>query len=349
MLSVLLVHSMLFLAPFALYHSWPIRNHVTSPLYYYAVLLIHIWNMPLFYLIGGFFSRQMFEKYGGWKFFYKRLFRIGLPFLIGYLLLSFYHVGSFIAYIKGGLSLSWQHVYDIFSFIGPLWFLYCLLLFYVMVLCGQYIYSFIFKRTLNLPPLFLVLLFIISGFGIFFLGKILFLYPPLHLTIEACPLLFYFSFFLFGWILYTRPKDLTFYGNYGWIFLLLALGLCFPVFAWLSHNKHMLGLYSNLDYWVMLLNPINAWLLTLGLLGVFYQWLSRYSRNLRFLADASYWFYLIQVPIVLVIQAYFTFHNLPMFLKLIYVYIIALAIMTLTYLIFVRKTYLGVILNGERK
>ena len=349
MLSGVLLHTMLFLSPPALYLYWPIRNQNTSLLYYYAILLIHVWYMPLFYLIAGFFAKLMFEKYGGRTFFFKRLYRIGLPFLIGYSLLSFYHIGSFIAYVKGGLSMTWQHAYDIFSFIGPLWFIYYLLIFYMMALCCQFGYTSVFKRSLNLPVLFLIFLFVIGGFSIFFLGNIIFLSPPLLLAIEIKPLFFYFSFFLFGWILYSRPKDFYFYESRGWIFLLLALGLGYPAFAWVSHNTHLLALHPELRYFIMLLNPLNSWLLSLGLLGVFYRWCSVHNKIMSFLAEASYCFYLIQVPIILPLQAYFIFHNLPMFLKMIYVYIISLGIMTVFYLLFVRKTWLGMILNGERK
>ncbi len=43
---------------------------------------IHSFRMPLFFLISGFFSHMMLEKYGAWKYLARRWTRIGIPFLM---------------------------------------------------------------------------------------------------------------------------------------------------------------------------------------------------------------------------------------------------------------------------
>ncbi len=349
MLSGVLMHSMLFLTPFKDFHEWPIHNPITRPIYFDFVLLIHIWYMPLFYLIGGYFARLIFNRYGTVQFIGKRLFRIGLPFLICFLLLSLYHTGDLVSYLYEGKKLSLQNYYDLYGFIGPLWFIYFLLYFYFMALLLQWLSHFIFKGKLQLHAAAFWVLFALFGFGLFYFTNNISLDPPLTLSIKPQALFFYFSFFLFGWILKARTSDLKFFSDYGWAFLLTALFLTFPCYLWIYYHPAYYQLYPALKIMMMFLNPVSSWLLTLGLLGCFYRFVTINSKFLRYLADASYTFYLIQVPIVLLVQAFFIFHNLPMFLKLIYVYVISLGIMTIFYTLLVRKTLLGVLLNGERK
>ena len=43
---------------------------------------IHSFRMPLFFLISGFFCHLMFQKYGLWRYLFRRWWRIGIPFLL---------------------------------------------------------------------------------------------------------------------------------------------------------------------------------------------------------------------------------------------------------------------------
>lgn len=49
---------------------------------------IHAWRMPLFFLISGFFSRMMFQRYGPALYLKRRWHRIGIPLLLGLVTVS---------------------------------------------------------------------------------------------------------------------------------------------------------------------------------------------------------------------------------------------------------------------
>ena len=43
---------------------------------------LHSFRMPLFFLISGFFANMVLAKYGLWKYFARRWWRIGAPLLV---------------------------------------------------------------------------------------------------------------------------------------------------------------------------------------------------------------------------------------------------------------------------
>src|SRR6185369_4117081 len=46
---------------------------------------LHSFRMPLFFLISGFFANMMLAKYGLWKYFMRRWWRIGAPFIVAFI------------------------------------------------------------------------------------------------------------------------------------------------------------------------------------------------------------------------------------------------------------------------
>lgn len=348
-LSGILLHSTIFLIPFSLFQQWPIRNPITGKVFYFLMLFIHVWYMPLFYFLAGYFSYRIFSKRTYWGFIKHRLFRIALPFFISFFLLSLYNTGSFIAHYKGGMQLNWSNVYAYFSFIGPLWFLYYLLFFYAITLICHVVYKKIFKEFVCNYPWLIILLFFIFDFLILLLHPNPLMTPPFNLSIDLATFCVYLNFFLFGWIYSTDKNNVEILSRIGWLMLLIGFLIVFPSFIWFSQKQRLLQSDLALKYLMMFSYLLSAWVITLGMLGVYYRWMTGYSQILRYVADASYWLYLIQVPIVLILQTYFTFFYLPLIFKLLYVYLISVIIMGLSYALFVRKTFIGIMLNGERK
>lgn len=350
-LSGILFHSLLFLTPFTLLHDWEVRNPITKPIYYFISLLIFSNYMPLFYILSGYFSKLIFDNYGTWVFIKHRFYRIGLPFFICFALLSLYNTGSFFAhyYVRPPIS-----PYIFFTFIGPLWFIYYLLYYYLIILFLQYISVKFFKNTdfsLKISSFLLACI----GFLSLLWNNSIFILPSLYLSISKSGFIIYFTFFLFGWILATSKsinnpvnKDrVSNLKNWYWLLLLLGLGIIFPLFAWLS-TSNLTAKTTPLKIIAMLISIINSWFLSLGLLGMFYRFFDVYSKTLRYFAAASYWFYLIQVPIISILQLYFISFTMPLVFKLLNVYIFSIVIMAITYTLCVRKTFIGVLLNGQR-
>lgn len=348
MLSGVLLHSALFLVPLSLFIGWPVRNSTTSVSYFYLVVIIFSWFLPLFYSLAGYFSHQLFDKYGYRHFIKHRLLRIGLPFLIAFCLLSIFNGLSFIAYYKGGLVLNWHNAYMFFGFLGPLWFLFYLLLYYVIVLTLQILIKNLLQKISRLSQPLLIILGILLQFLVLWIFNNNIMNFPRSFTINPTFFFTYLIFYLYGWLLAILPNKLAWITRWCWLMSIIGFLLTFPAYAMMLHAS-LLQQYSVQFKWLMMLfNAIATWCITLGILGIFCRWFNGYSAILRYLTAASYWFYLTQVPIIAILQAYFSLLNLAEIFKLIYVFLFAIAIMVVSYALFVRKTWFGILLNGAR-
>lgn len=242
--------------------------------------------------------------------------------------------------------VNYLHIFWIYR---SLWFLYYLLIFYAIVLICHAIYKQFFKELGFNHLIILIALFFIFDFFIVLYFPNPFMIIPFNLTIDLTTFFIYFSFFLFGWINSGNNANLNSLGQAGWLLLLIAILLIFPSFIWATQGKGLISTNVTFNFIMTVSYLLSAWFITLGMLGIYYRWITGYSAVLRYVTDAAYWLYLTQVPVVLIVQAYFTFLHLPLVFKLLYVYLISILIMILSYALLVRRTFIGVVLNGERK
>jgi peptidoglycan/LPS O-acetylase OafA/YrhL len=89
-------------------------------------------------------------------------------------------------------------------------------------------------------------------------------------------------------------------------------------------------------------------LLTLSVLLVGQRFLARSNTWLKFCADSSYWVYLIHLPIILFLQTLLIPIALSVLGKLALVTLATWLFCLATYVVFVRYTPIGWILNGKR-
>lgn len=156
--------------------------------------------------------------------------------------------------------------------------------------------------------------------------------PPPHL------IAYYGCFFFFGAAAYARDGTGTRLGT-RWP-VLLPLGLCvlFPAGIALLSNRPA----------GILLQPAYAWTMALGLIGLFHAVASRPRPFITWLADASYWMYLAHLPVVIALQILVRDWQMPGTLKFVLVLVAATAVLTESYRLFVRQTFVGRLLNGPR-
>ncbi len=119
--------------------------------YIFLLLLVSIGGifqtslLGLFFLLGGYFTPNSYDRKGGYLFWKERIIRIGIPLLLYVVLInpvmiytlsllgippwdtSPYLQGSFFDYYFI-MFQTWQGIIDFFSFGGPMWFLRVLLL-----------------------------------------------------------------------------------------------------------------------------------------------------------------------------------------------------------------------------
>jgi len=359
MLCGVTMHSLMFFTPLGFY-SWPVRSLYTSDVFSYFVINFHIFYMSLFYLIAGFFGALIQSRYG-WKSFWKqRAKRIGLPFLICMLLLSLYHLGAFINFTaQHKHDITMNDIYYFFGYTMVLWFLYYLLLLYVVMFAAfgfwQLAIPSIIKTKLKVffahvyKQWYLVFLLMLPTMVVLLLQQSAMLEPPLDLIPKLDVLFYYFCFFLAGWILYYyQIKEAIYLWRGSWIYFFISLFILFPIYCY----PFLQQFYRDSVLWDMLLKilyTLNAWLLCIGLLAFCQYLFNKENKPLKYLADASYWCYLVQIPIIVILQFYFRVYPVSVLIALIGIMGITMLILILSYTWFVRYTWIGVLLNGKKQ
>jgi glucan biosynthesis protein C len=334
---------------------------------------IHMFRMPVFFLIAGYFGRLLLERRGTKAFIRDRAKRILVPLVAGLPVVFIVIVVMYLlAALATGMDLKAIQAQqqtaqaegqgDGFN-LAHLWFLYYLAMFYaVALLIRAALGQFIDRGGKLQASVNAVVRFLMRGVWgpvILALPIAAFFYQsdtwsswtglpaPFSIVPQAGALLSYGL--IFGWLL-QRQSHLMLALEKGWpMYLALAVVLaivCYliagPTPRWAPYLEGRSLLIYSAAY------MIATWCWVFGLIGAAIQFLSNVSPVRRYLADSSYWLYLMHVP------ALFFFHVLfkPLDWHWSVKYVLSIAgampILLLSYHYFVRFTFIGAILNGKR-
>lgn len=315
---------------------------------------IHIFRMPLFYMVAGYFSRMVIQKKGHQYFLTQRFKRIFVPFVTGLILivplsLLPFHFNSF--YIVQGFDFSTsvkRSLQQMLSWNGMahLWFLYYLLFFYAVA----FLYVFFLQQriiyvTTKLSNWFRqISLLHITGF-VCLLFLLLYFFrvytPPVYTGIKPNLLyfLYYGLFFCSGWVLQIHQKSIETTGTYAWG--LFIAGTACSVFRF-----YQPAILSPYDYLFVSFETVA---LVVGITGVFIKYLKKESAGWRYFSDASYWVYLVHIFSVSFLQVALLQSGVPHVLRLPIVLLGTFLFTILTYRYFVRYTIIGEYLHGKRE
>jgi glucans biosynthesis protein C len=336
---------------------------------------LHMFRMPLFFLIAGFFGRMMLERRGTAGFIKDRARRILVPLVVG---LPIVMLVTGIAYVLGALASgadlrgpqpppSPTH-HSVLAGINliHLWFLYYLVIFYAGALIVRAASDVVFGRNGRLRvaldaavrflvrgvwgPLILALSIAAYYYQLKFWSSWGGLPAPFSLIPDTGALIGYGLFFGFGWLLH-RQQHLLFSLQKRWpVYCVLAVvmwAVCRTIGGstphWGPYLKNGELLVYSASYMV------GMWCWSFGLLGVAMRLLSSYSPVRRYLADSSYWLYLMHIPALLFFDQ--LLHPLPWHSSVKYLLSIggATPILLLSYHYLVRFTFIGATLNGRRQ
>jgi hypothetical protein len=92
-----------------------------------------------------------------------------------------------------------------------------------------------------------------------------------------------------------------------------------------------------------------SWLWSFALIGLALRVLDRHSRWLAYLADSSYWVYLVHMPLTIGFGALLYGMALPAGVKMTINIAATTLVCLVTYRLFVRFSWIGVLLNGKRR
>lgn len=326
-----------------------------------AIWFIHLFRMALFFLISGYFAKVVIERKGVKSFLWNRTVRLVFPFLLFYPFLLAAMTGCIIfglTYVKEpagllglisaaakdpsqqGKSPPWSTMH--------LWFLYYLVFFSVLAALASRLrmprWSWFQNRSwlMFFAPLALVPGSMAGGVP---LGA------PESFIPHWWPFAFYGLFYLCGWSLFGRESKIDALGKYGIPLSIAAIVLFIPYYNMLpvmDITKLVPLTTSRLFLEAVIGSYLSALLVVLALL-IGRQVLDWHSSILRFVSDSSYWIYLIHLPIVVLFQTLLIDAPMNMWLKLCLTTGGTFVVCSLTYVIFVRYTPVGWLLNGKRK
>jgi peptidoglycan/LPS O-acetylase OafA/YrhL len=339
---------------------------------------IHMFRMPLFFLIAGFFGRMMIERRGTTAFVKDRLRRILVPLVVGLpiVILVSGLAMALGALVAGGALGSVEPPGrppggEQAGLLGRiplihLWFLYYLVLFYIGAVVLRSGCTVVFGRTGRVHAAVdtAVRFLMRSAWGPVMLALPIGAYyarlenwspwgglpAPFLIIPDIGALLVYGSFFGFGWLLHRQLPLLKsletrwpFYGACAiatWI-VCRTIGGSTPHWGPYLEGRELLA--YTMSY------AMGAWCWSFALIGLALRFLSSESAVRRYLADSSYWLYLMHVP------ALFFFghalHPLALHWSINYSLSIAGAVLILlaSYHYLVRFTFIGATLNGRRE
>ena len=349
---------------------WP-TDASSSQLINIIFHFIHLWRMPLFFILAGFFARLVITRKSWRSWWRNRLLRIGLPVVVFSPLMS--------------LTLPWIFHYGktgeflfFYSTSGQpfhLWFLWQLIILIIITVISRFLYLGVVGVSLGLYRIRLGLVCRLIAKSKFIFLSILFRSRfPIAFIIVCCVIslptngelifnpLASGLYFMVGFSLHANPRLFSFLKAY-WGYYLLAGFVSFSSYMILesmnivtdtysenlTNNPYLSTAWEGVLVLLLLLKTICAILISYAFIGLSERKFNSYSPNLRFISDGAYCIYLIHLPIVTLITFFMFNLSIPIEVKFLTAIVTTSIICLGTYKYFVRSTLIGVLLNGQRK
>ncbi|GAB3623496.1 acyltransferase family protein [Mariniluteicoccus endophyticus] len=336
---------------------WLVTDTRTSPVAGVLSMWIHLFRMPLFLFLAGFFARMSVGRRGTASFVKDRLKRIGLPFVVfaPLMLIALIAVGALTYAGQGvpppepppGVPL-WLLILSP----GHLWFLWTLLQLYAVVLVaralvGRYAWaerSGVLLGDLLTRPGGVLVPAATYWAGLELSHKII--GGPVTLLPELPSSIAFLGAFLTGWFCWGREEALPRLMRSWPVHLLLALATTSLLVVRGGAEFNMESTVT--PWWMRLVVAVAVWAWCYGFLGMFAQLFAAESFAARYVADASYWMYIVHLPLVVLAQFLLLGSPLPWLLKSLVVIVGCTLVLLGSYHLLVRSTWLGKWLNGRK-
>jgi peptidoglycan/LPS O-acetylase OafA/YrhL len=369
MLGIVLHASIFYIAYPPL--PFPTDSH-TSVVFDAIVLFIHSFRMPLFFVLAGFFTSLLVEKYGMGGSYENRAKRILAPFVLGlftFVPLTAWAAVSMLVSAQTGerqlvVSLVQLEALDFSAMEAAgmrpdpspahLWFLYFLLFFYLLIpvlmwanrrlegtrldaACRRFVGS-----ALALPVfgLWTALTLIPFRGGLVFEGFTYFV--P-----EFDALLYYGSFFVLGWFFHRWRGVLEVFRD---TVRTTGLAACvlFPIGALLGERVLAGDQSTVVQAGAVLANGLATWALIYAVTGLFLRYLDSPSPWSLYISQSSYWVYLLHMPVVSFCAWYLLELNVPAGVKFAIDVTLTTVLCFASYHYLVRRSWVSVLLCGKR-
>lgn len=346
----------------------PFKDRDVSQYADFTVFFIHTFRMPVFFVLAGFLAAMMVDKRGHAPMVRNRLRRIALPFALFWPVL-------FVATVV--LVFAFRHMMNTGSFglsmadapkptpgkpilnTMHMWFVYYLFLFCMLAGAACALEKFIPARLAAAwRALFDVLArnwwgFLLLAIPLALVGmgyRAGILTPSGSFIPNFSELVHNGVFFVFGWAVY-RQRDalLAYFARHCWKFF--CAGLIFYIASGGIFNEIISDPLAipHVELLSAYVYGCASWLWSIALIGLFVRYLPTQNRALRYLSDSSYWVFMVHM--LCTIGFGILLYNTPFgALGKMAINIMATTVTCLvTYHLFVRNTWIGVLLNGKRR
>ncbi len=328
---------------------------------------IHVFRMPLFFILSGFFAAMLVARNDLKFMLIHRFKRIGLPFLvfwpplfIGFVVLLMVHqhilqtgtIGldpSLVQHPEG--EESGFHTIHLWFLCYLMWF--CLLSIPIHKVMSKVRPSIKAKGMVGFQILAtrwwgcVVLTLPLVGIGIFYRDGIL--SPDGAFLPNWKELGHNGLFFLFGWLFYScRDKLFQHYQTLVWRYFLMGNVLFVAsLFALHAKDQGLLPEWSvNLS--IGFVYNISTWLWCFALLGLFLRYFPHHNKVMQYLSNSSYWVYLIHLWGTMGFGILLYHVDLPAIVKIMINIALTTVFAVATYHILVRYSFIGRFLNGHK-
>lgn len=367
MLLGVFFHAMLAYVP-NMQSLWLAANPENSEIFSVVAWYTHLFRMPLFFLIAGFFATYLIQKRGLKSFLKNRSLRLALPFIVFWPLTLIAIIGPMLWAVANIENPS-----PMLSMIGffqtmenppqtplsttHLWFIYNLFMF-----CAVFA---ILERFAK--PLLAVLERLLTARTLVFVVPLLMI-PAMATQVEPHPApeqfmprlwsFGYFGlFFLIGTVYFRRQSLLDDLKPYLPLMLIASTAMYVVYYRMLPQNftfEEAMAMAGGppLTLKQVGISALEAFMsvhLTLSCLVLGKQFLDRASKPVRFIADSSYWVYIMHLPVLFFVQYLLLDTNWNPWIEFLISSFATMGIGMLTYALIIRPTPIGWMLNGRRR
>lgn len=360
MILGLVIHSSTSFTTVSLGAAWPYRDASRHVLFDVSVNFIHLFRMPLFFLMAGFFTAFLYYRQGPGGFLRNRLRRVVVPFVLFLAVLYPPTLAGFIFAMSGGAKGGYWPARE---FLGNpsgwyqglhtihLWFLYYLILFYAALALAMPLVRRLARGWSHL---------VVSRLGRLihhpvgpFLGATATFLTLLSMRdtgldtetsffVQPKILAAYGVFMVFGWVLYLNRGEVDGFARRAWTFMVMGVALSG------AHVGFILSAAPPPAVLGKALVALATWTLIYGFMGLFVRYYDRPTPLGRYLSDASYWLYLVHLPLTIWLAGLMSAWSVSAIVKSAVTLAVTAFVCLSSYHYLVRSTAIGALLNGKR-
>jgi len=284
------------------------------------VALSDLYFMSAFFLVSGLFVWRSLEKYGSYKFIVKRIIRLLLPFLLGFLVINIpaYYLSYLSFSNAAGLEVIgyinyWRYlISNGYSSIGPFWFIGMLFIFNIIV---AIVYKIVpeLGKTIKLKAdsfferkWFFIIVFFLMSLTVFLSLAIPFGsfswtgFGPM--IFQTSRILHYFVYFIMGTLVGMFGIERSIFKNEGpiakrwWAWLIAGLVCYLLIYTIYLTTPLETDLLTTIFFTIVCMP------LTFACIGFFIRFVKKENRVLKSLSENAYGIYIVHYSIVTLLQ-----------------------------------------------